>query len=105
MKRNPPAFHLFLMAGRRDPDCFSMGFGGFLKQQSRMKEAVMAKSRPIQNGQVCAVVAQDAAGRWITSGTGRRPCASDSAETAIHRALYGKRRVQAVLLVPPGCID
>ncbi len=64
----------------------------------------MAKSRPTRNRQACAVVAQDAAGRWITRGTGR-PRSSDSAETAIRRALYGKHRVQAVLLVPPGCID
>ena len=65
----------------------------------------MAKTRPARNGQACAVVAQDAAGRWITRGAGRQPSASDSAATAIRRALYGERRAQAVLLVPPGGID
>ena len=64
----------------------------------------MANTRPTRDGQVCAVVAQDAAGRWITRGAGR-PSSSDSATAAIRRALYGKHRAQAVLLVPPGSID
>jgi hypothetical protein len=65
----------------------------------------MAKSRLIRSGQVCAVVAQDAAGRWITRGGGRRPHASDSAAAAIHKALYGKRPARTVLLLPPESID
>ena len=62
----------------------------------------MAKMRSTQN--ICAVVAQDAAGHWITRGAGRARVSDDSS-SAIRRALYGKHPVPAVLLVPRDSID
>jgi hypothetical protein len=59
----------------------------------------MTKRRRAGRARQCAVVVEDGAGHWVARGVGGRP--ADSAQAAIVRALYGPRRVGAVLLVPP----
>jgi hypothetical protein len=62
----------------------------------------MEKRRRISEARQCAVVAEDGSGHWVARGVAggtARPV--DSAQAAILRALYGRRPVGAVLLVPP----
>ena len=61
----------------------------------------MAKYRAARAGEGCAVVAEDATGRWVARGAGRQPCRADSAAAAIVQALYGEHPARAVLLLPP----
>jgi hypothetical protein len=50
----------------------------------------------------CTVVTEDAGGHWVARGPkGGAARPADSAQAAILRALYGRRPVGAVLLVPP----
>jgi hypothetical protein len=67
----------------------------------RLWRRVMDKRQKTKARQ-CAIVAEDDAGHWVArgpSGGASRP--ADSAQAAILRALYGRRPVGAVLLVPP----
>ncbi|HLZ65521.1 MAG TPA: hypothetical protein VKQ29_04785 [Aliidongia sp.] len=60
----------------------------------------MDKRRRDTGAKRCAIVFEDGAGHWVAlgaGGTGR----ADSARVAILRALYGRRPVGAVVLLPP----
>lgn len=60
----------------------------------------MVKRRQTSRTKQCAVVVEDGAGHWVARGPGGAGRPADSAQAAILRALYGRRPVGAVLLLP-----
>ena len=61
----------------------------------------MDKRRRSDRTRQCAIVVEDGAGHWLALGAGGRGQPTDSARAAIVHALYGRRPVGAVLLLPP----
>ena len=61
----------------------------------------MVKRRQAARAKQCAVVVEDGTGHWVARGPGGAGRPADSAQAAILRALYGRRPVGAVLLLPP----